>query len=151
MLIPNKSGVACDYCTDELVGKFVYYSFNYGRVDVSTSKKYTTKLVEELSCDMCDKCLDELKAYIGKNNKQQSNLKLACDCCSTVMSGDFRYYYVKVSKAMVDLSDGKSSVDTDKDIINLVVCKSCYATVNEMTKSNKVRLRSKYESIGNWK
>lgn len=56
----NKSndGILCDYCGDESRGDFIYYSFDFKRINVN-DKGFTSELEAlEHSVDLCERCTE---------------------------------------------------------------------------------------------
>jgi hypothetical protein len=150
MLVSNK--VVCDYCTNEQYGIFSYYAVEYGKISVNTSKKYTTRWKKELEYDMCSKCLDKLKTHVlSIPDRVVTKLTLNCDTCSSVLSGDFHYHYIKFDKVDLDATGGKTTMLAHiKDILSIRSCMSCIDSVRNLFSKNKTNIEENAKKFGKW-
>lgn len=151
-MLSRDKHIVCDYCTKEQYGIFIYYSLEYGKITVNTTKKYTTQWRKDLEFDMCSKCFDRLKSHIiAIPSRPEVNLKLNCDTCHDVMCGDFNYYYIKIDKVEID-STGKAPLMKShvKDYLSLRMCVNCFSNIDKLLKENKLIIAENISKKGNW-
>ena len=103
----GNDGIICDYCNDHLTVDFIYYSYDFYRVDVHANNQTTNNAVE-ISSDLCQRCMDAYAKRVKDAYVRPIPGKFNCDISGEVTainSGDFTYYRCLISKVNVKLSD----------------------------------------------
>lgn len=98
------NGIICDYCGDEFHTDFIYYSFDFHKVQVTNWIKRVMPSVE-LSADLCEDCMESYRERIKAASTTPTPNQFNCDISGEIIqTPNFIYHRCLVSKATVTLS-----------------------------------------------
>jgi hypothetical protein len=112
MLTKDKRGIICDRCGLTIMERFQYFSFDAKEATVTNNSIAFAQTTDPShSFDICQRCMDEIKAIIIKCYKPSriiDNKKcpqgITCDLTGIRMGGTFTCYYICVSSVAVDVN-----------------------------------------------
>jgi len=106
--LPDKTGIACDYCHSEINYDFVYYSWDFRRIRMVNNTRLTGNGDIILSIDICDRCMDIFKDRIRVAYKPPSGNNIYCDISGAQIPLDnSEYYLCNVTEVKIKFSDAK--------------------------------------------
>jgi hypothetical protein len=134
MLTKNKRGIICDHCALTITEKFEYFSFDAKEATVTNNSISFSRTTDPShSFDICQKCMDEIKAIVIKCYKPSriiDNKKcpqgITCDLTGVRMNGTFTCYYICVSFVSVDINMKPSANVIDDRYVELWVSKEAF-------------------------
>lgn len=134
MLSTDKRGICCDRCGMSVVEKFTYFSFDAKEVAVTNnSMSFARSAAPAYSFDICQRCMEEIKAIIIKCYKPSRIIDnkscpqgIFCDLSSVRMFGNFTCYYICISIVVVDINMSPSTKVTDDKYLELWVCTDAF-------------------------
>ena len=107
MQLSDKSGIGCDNCGTTHRHDFVYYSFDFHYVEVTSNRRPALDSIVESrvisSLDICVACYDKLTTKVIENYSKASKLAAVtvCELSGVVMTGTYNYYYIVVARVDV--------------------------------------------------
>jgi len=105
MLLPDKDGIACDFCGTSYKNDFNYYSTKASKYQVGKRNGQIVKSPPQsvsFNNDMCDGCYDELIDQVKANLGDIKKGCIKCDLSKTYKSNNFEYYLVIFDRITVD-------------------------------------------------
>jgi len=96
--------LGCDYCGDVYRGDFVYYSFDFTRVDIGPHGVRRHDSVE-LSADLCDKCMELFRKRLLDVDGVVKQHPFRCDVTGADVKDDGAFYLCKVSRVVVNMEN----------------------------------------------
>jgi hypothetical protein len=153
MLSKDKKGIICDRCAMGVTAKFTYYSFDAQEVNVNNNSmviaQATNPMTPGWSFDICQRCMEEIKAIIIKCYKPSRIIDnrscpngITCDLTGIRMNRDFVCYYIVVSIVNVDLNAKPSTKVVDDKYLELWVCKEAF----EQLRSKALEIKNNKEN-----
>ena len=134
MLSPDKRGIVCDRCGMSVLEKFTYFSFDANEVSViNNSMTFLKSATSTYSIDICERCMEEIKAIIIKCYKPYRIVDnrscprgIFCDLSGVHLSGTFTCYYICVSSVMVDIQGNPITTVKDGKYLELWVSANAF-------------------------
>jgi len=134
MLTKDKRGVCCDRCALTMMERFQYFSFDAKEAVVTNNSIVLSKTAEPShSFDICQRCMDEIKAIIIKCYKPSRIIDnktcpkgITCDFTGVKMNGTFICYYICVSSVSVDINMKPSVNIMDDKYVELWISKEAF-------------------------
>lgn len=121
------NSLRCDYCNTIIKDDFVYYSFDFYLVDVINNvKNFSTDTV--LSVDFDEECMILYRERIKLAYAPPKTGMFRCDISGEAFgASNFKYYYCKVSKVAVSLTDQPYMCNTCNKAVDIkkVPCDKC--------------------------
>lgn len=148
MLTTDKRGIICDRCNMNVVEKFTYYSFDAKEVSVvNNSMSFINSESSAYSFDICQRCMEEMKAIIIKCYKPSRIINnrscpqgVFCDLSGIHMIGTFTCYYICVSIVIVNIDMNPSANIKDDKYLELWVSTDAFTQLKNRAieiKTNK--------------
>lgn len=122
MLLPDKDGIACDFCATSYKEKFKYYSTSATKYQVVKRKDKT--LVKsppqkvDFNQDMCEICYDGLIERVKANIGIAKHNAIKCDLSKTYKSENFEYYLILFDLINVD-KGAPQEVTIERSVMDL--------------------------------
>jgi hypothetical protein len=124
MLLPDKDGIACDFCGTSYKEQFKYYSTNATKFQVQRRKdKVLVKSPPQkvdFNRDMCEVCYDGLLDQVKANVAPAKRNAIKCDLSKTYKSENFEYYLILFDFINVDKNATKG-VQVERNVMDLNV------------------------------
>lgn len=123
----SENSLRCDYCGDIVKDDFTYYSFDFHKVNVTNNvKSISTDNI--LSVDLDEECMELYRDRLKKAYSPPKVGIFKCDISGESFVGStFTYYYCKITKIIVKLSDQPYTCNTCNKIVDVkkLPCEHC--------------------------
>lgn len=123
MLLPDKDGIACDFCGTTYKKEFSYYSTRAIKFVVASRNKTIIKSPPQkvdFDRDMCEICYDEIIEQVKTNLGNAKRGQIKCDLSKTYKSNDFEYYLLLFDRVTVD-EKAVDHVSVEREVMDLNV------------------------------
>lgn len=140
MLLPDKTGIYCDFCGTSYRDKFLYYSTEAKSVSLVNSVAVGQQDIS-FNNDMCEFCYDKLISIVRENLDEPKRAHIKCDLSKDYKNGTFDYYIIYFHKIQVDReSEPNATIERMVMDINVIngfdkLLKQTEEVINNRTKN----------------
>jgi hypothetical protein len=121
MLLPDKDGIACDFCGTSYKERFTYYSTNATKHKITRHNKNLVRSPPQkvdFDRDMCTVCYEQLLDQVKANIAPAKRNAIKCDLSKTFKTENFEYYVVLFDLVDVD-KNGSQEVGVERNVMDL--------------------------------